>query len=104
MQSEHIADGYWQLGRALFGAYNVHSGGLAWDGKPVPTWSEIAHREHEEAGTYEDRRAKPRQDGVCAHWAYVACCASETPDDAMRRAQLLDAKYEDNEIYRRVVG
>lgn len=31
-----------QLARRAYEAYNVNSGGKAWDGRPCPTWDELA--------------------------------------------------------------
>jgi hypothetical protein len=104
MQNEYICKAHWNLGRALFGAYNAHSGGKSWDGKPVPSWSEIAHREHEEAGTHGDRRDEPRQDGVLAHWAYVAACVASDPAEAAWAARRIAEELAGNDVYQRVTS
>lgn len=56
------------LGELAFDGYNRSTGGLTWDGKPVPTWATI-------------QLSKP---GVCRAWACAALAMRERIDAGER--------------------
>jgi hypothetical protein len=78
---------YDQLARALFGAYLHSSGGLSWDGKPVPTWSEVLAK----AGA------------VPSHWRHVASAvAPRSASTARNIAVTIELAHKDSAVYQRV--
>lgn len=95
---------YYRLGRALFGVYNVHSGGLAHDGRPVPSWSAIMAREHDKAGTPANERIGPLDDGVLAHWRHVATEVATSPKHADVMARAIEDRHAGNAIFLRLIS
>jgi len=102
---KHDSDArYLRLGRAMFGVYNVHSGGLAHDKEPVPSWTEIAAREHGQPATSIPVHLLARDDGVLAHWRHVASYVATSPEHAEAMARAIEDRHEDNAIFRRMIS
>lgn len=97
-----------ELAKAMYGAYNHHSGGLRWNGDPCPSWSEIKLREHHDAGVawnktdpgYEIIPIEP--DGVLAHWCYTAALAAPA-DDWEARTRWINSQHAQSDVYQRSV-
>lgn len=95
-----------ELARVRYAAYQHHSGGLAWDGKPCPSWNAIKARELTVAGVditerpLDDFRIRP--DGVCAHWAYTAMLdARFSIKNPYLLAQKIKQLHADSEVFLR---
>lgn len=99
-QTEEI----FQLGRAMFGAYNVKSGGLSWDGRPVPSWGEIQRREYDAQTIRSGSIAEIwKPDGVVANWCFVAEQVASV-EEAIGMADKIFASLGDDPVFQRLVA